>query len=212
MESEVIDIRVRNLERSVGKIEQAMESIDESLKTLARLEVHHAETRDGLTRAFEEMKTIKTEQSTVNKDVEERMREIEGQMPTLKLIRNWVIGGVGALLALVCLALTSLVLIVPKASAGMLEETRFCGPPARDARGQIIRRADVLRAFEQAHPCPAPVGTTCPGWNRDHVIPLACGGCDSVENLQWLPTEAWRAKSLFERKIYGGHGISPGCP
>jgi len=36
----------------------------------------------------------------------------------------------------------------------------------------------------------------------DHVIPLACGGGDAIQNLQWLPTAAWREKSKWERKIY----------
>ena len=114
-------------------------------------------------------------------------------------------------------------LVVP-AFAGPLDETRYCGAPARDAQGQIIRRADVLRAFERAHPCPAPVGekvsllaprarpvtSNCPGWYRDHVIPLACGGCDAVSNLQWLPEAQWKAKSRFERKIYAPGGGA--CP
>ena len=109
------------------------------------------------------------------------------------------------------LLLIFLGLVVP-VYAGNLDETRLCGPPARDAEGEIVRRGDVLRAFERVHPCPAPVGNACPGWRRDHVIPLSCGGCDSVGNLQWLPTEAWRFKSSWERKIYGGRGASVGCP
>lgn len=105
--------------------------------------------------------------------------------------------------------------LVAPAIAGPLDEARLCGAPARDAKGEILRRADVLRAFKQAHPCPAPDPArpnACPGWVMDHVIPLACGGCDAVSNLQWLPTPVWREKSLFERKVYGGHGVSAGCP
>lgn len=100
------------------------------------------------------------------------------------------------------------------ANAGPLDETRCCQVPKRDAQGQILRRADVLSAFKKVHPCPSTGKTSgaCPGWIMDHVIPLACGGADSVGNLQWLPVESWRAKSLFERQIYGGHNISKGCP
>ena len=97
--------------------------------------------------------------------------------------------------------------------AAITDDPKYCGTPARDAQGQIIRNSSVLRAFDKAHPCPIPTTTTaCLGWRRDHVIPLACGGCDSVGNLQWLPLEMWKAKSLWERKIYGGNGISEGCP
>jgi hypothetical protein len=94
------------------------------------------------------------------------------------------------------------------AAAGAMDETRYCGPPPRDASGSIIRRADVLREFERRHPRPHDGRR----WYRDHVIPLACGGCDAVANLQWLPEEMWRAKSQWERKVYGGRGLSEGCP
>lgn len=98
--------------------------------------------------------------------------------------------------------------------AGSLDETVMCGPPARNAKGEIIRRADVLREFQKRHPCPSTGQQTgaCPGWKRDHVKPLACGGCDSVDNLQWLPDPAWKDKTLWERNIYGGHNVSKGCP
>lgn len=91
--------------------------------------------------------------------------------------------------------------------AGPLDETRICGEPARNASGQIIRRSDVLRAFKQIHPCPATGFSTgaCPGWSIDHILPLACHGCDEVGNLQWLPNKlktcAGICKDRWERKI-----------
>lgn len=94
------------------------------------------------------------------------------------------------------------------AEAGLMDETRFCGQPIRNDHGDIIRRADVLREFERQNPRPRDGRR----WYKDHVIPLACGGCDAVSNLQWLHEDAWRDKSLWERKVYGGRGISPGCP
>jgi hypothetical protein len=82
-----------------------------------------------------------------------------------------------------------------------LEEQRYCGAPPRTASGGILRRADVLAAFKKAHPCPVNGATSgaCPGWVMDHIIPLACGGCDAVSNLQWLTTDAWKIKTGFER-------------
>ena len=99
---------------------------------------------------------------------------------------------------------------VSPANAGPLDETRYCATtPHRDADGSISRRADVLRAFRAIHPCPStgqPRGA-CPGWNVDHVIPLANGGCDAVGNLQWLPVELKRCagelcKDRWERRVY----------
>jgi hypothetical protein len=107
-----------------------------------------------------------------------------------------------ALIALWCVP--ALVL----AQAPALQELRYCGPPARTSSGKIKRRADVLVAFERFHPCPVSNAKpgTCPGWQIDHVIPLACGGCDAVSNLQWLPVALKTApaigKDRFERVIY----------
>ena len=80
---------------------------------------------------------------------------------------------------------------------------------ARDENGKISRSAQVLRDFKTIHPCPATgiSGGSCEGWAIDHVIPLACGGCDTIENLQWLKNEikscsGTECKDRWERKIY----------
>ena len=88
-------------------------------------------------------------------------------------------------------------------------ETRYCGAPARNADGSIKRSTAVLNAFKRAHPCPATGLTTgaCPGWAANHTIPLACGGCDSVSNLDWMPAqiksckEPW-CRDRWERNVY----------
>ena len=87
-------------------------------------------------------------------------------------------------------------------------DQRFCGIPQRDSYGNIKRSEKVLNSFRRIHPCPATgkeIGS-CKGWAIDHVIPLACGGCDAVSNLQWLPNEIKSCKGKlckdrFERKI-----------
>jgi hypothetical protein len=90
-----------------------------------------------------------------------------------------------------------------------LLETRYCGFVPRLANGDIKRRADVLTAFQKIHPCPSTGLTTgaCPDWSKDHQIPLACSGCDSVSNLAWIPNIAKSCskgycKDRYERKIY----------
>lgn len=101
-------------------------------------------------------------------------------------------------------------LLTLPAFAGPLDETRYCAAtPNRDADGGITRRSDVLRAYRALYPCPATGKTTgpCPGWNIDHTVPLACGGCDSVANLTWLPVEIKRCagihcKDRWERRVY----------
>ena len=74
--------------------------------------------------------------------------------------------------------------------------------PVAQARCPMLpRSAAVLRAFQRLHPCPATGKTTgaCPGWVKDHVRALACGGKDEVANLQWQQVAAARAKDKWER-------------
>jgi hypothetical protein len=47
------------------------------------------------------------------------------------------------------------------------------------------RSRAVTREFQHEHPCLS-IGLTsgrCPGYRKDHVVPLACGGPDAVSNL-----------------------------
>jgi 5-methylcytosine-specific restriction endonuclease McrA len=81
----------------------------------------------------------------------------------------------------------------------------------RSADGSILRSGAARTAFVRMHPCPSTGLTrgTCPGWQVDHVIPLACGGCDSPSNMQWLPTSIKSAarpdaKDRWERAVYCG--------
>lgn len=117
---------------------------------------------------------------------------------------------------LLLIIIGSIALAAFEAFAGPLDETRYCGPPARNADGSIRRRADVLAAFQRIHPCPSTGLTTgpCPGWAKNHDRSLACGGCDSVSNLSWLPLDIKacvgpHCVDRFERKI---NALDPPLP
>lgn len=95
-------------------------------------------------------------------------------------------------------------------SAWAEPDPRYCGEPARYADGTIKRSRAAVAEFRANHPCPVTGLTTgpCEGWQVDHVIPLACGGCDNQANMQWLPASiktaaGTEAKDRWERKIYG---------
>jgi hypothetical protein len=64
---------------------------------------------------------------------------------------------------------------------------------------------EVTREFQREHPCPSTGPTTgrCPGYRKDHVEPLACGGPDAVSNLQWQTIRDAKAKDRWERRACG---------
>jgi len=84
----------------------------------------------------------------------------------------------------------------------------FDGYPSREERDAAraqYRSPDVAREFQREHPCPStgsPRGP-CPGYVKDHVIPLACNGPDAVSNMQWQTVEDGKAKDAWERKACG---------
>lgn len=106
----------------------------------------------------------------------------------------------------------SILIALLLSGAAHAADPRFCGPPARNAHGEIVRSTKVLADFERQWPKPVDGRT----WYIDHIVPLACGGCDALQNLQWLPgdlkTCAGKCKDRWERKVYGGHAISQACP
>jgi 5-methylcytosine-specific restriction endonuclease McrA len=82
---------------------------------------------------------------------------------------------------------------------------------ARNADGSIKRSSAMVAKFRRIHPCLDTGKTTgpCPGWQVDHIIPLACRGRDVIENMQWLPIrikirEKWASvnKDEWERIVY----------
>jgi len=72
-----------------------------------------------------------------------------------------------------------------------------------DVDARIHRSQTVKADFQRENPCPANGSRRgqCIGYEKDHVIPLKCGGADSVENMQWLTVEAHKEKTKSEAKL-----------
>ena len=64
------------------------------------------------------------------------------------------------------------------------------------------RLASVKREFQLTHPCPATGLTSgaCPGYVKDHIVPLACRRPDAPSNMQWQTIREARAKDKWEAK------------
>lgn len=92
-----------------------------------------------------------------------------------------------------------LLALVCGSAFGAINDPRYCGEPARHENGRIKRSKQVLRDFVAVFPCPATLehSTSCKGWQIDHTIPLASGGCDSVANLTWLPVQIKTCKHSY---------------
>src|SRR6266446_3600296 len=69
------------------------------------------------------------------------------------------------------------------------------------ASASEYRSQSVKHEFQRLHPCPSTGRTTgaCPGYVKDHIVALDCGGPDIVANLQWQTVAAAKAKDRWER-------------
>lgn len=90
----ILEHRVSRVETDVLDMKDALKSIAESLHTLARLQAHYAETRDGLQRAFAEIEKNREISEEKVEKLGDRVREVEINLPTLKLTSGWVISGI----------------------------------------------------------------------------------------------------------------------
>ena len=71
---------------------------------------------------------------------------------------------------------------------------------------EFARDPAVPREFQRLNPCPSTGRTSgaCPGWERDHVVPLCRGGADTVGNMQWLTIEAHKLKTRGDCRALPG--------
>ncbi|MDD5462589.1 MAG: HNH endonuclease signature motif containing protein [Methylococcales bacterium] len=63
------------------------------------------------------------------------------------------------------------------------------------------RSAAAKNDFKYSNPCPSNGSTKgpCPGYVIDHIQPLACGGVDNPNNMQWQTIDEGKEKDKWER-------------
>ena len=90
-------------------------------------------------------------------------------------------------------------------------DPRYCGIEniERDHQNKIIRSKAEYNRFRSWWKCPSTLEFkgACPRWSVDHPIPLADGGCDQAENMQWLKIEIKNCagddcKDRWELEVY----------
>ncbi len=74
-----IDDRLQKVENTLNRIEDTHDRIADSLERLVRLETMHAETRQGLDRAFKHTDKVAEEVNT-------RLKAIEDKQPVTSLV------------------------------------------------------------------------------------------------------------------------------
>ena len=69
----------------------------------------------------------------------------------------------------------------------------------RNSRGELVRSDARKRLFLRG----LGIVEQPKGWYVDHIVPLACGGCDVPSNMSLLNEQEWKAKMRFERSMCG---------
>ena len=93
------NVRLQNLEIRQDRVESAILSIDKSLQKIVMLEEKHAQTREILTDVVSSVKSI-----------DNRVSNIEIDMPQLREARSWMVAGVGIALSLILIGLVGLLI------------------------------------------------------------------------------------------------------
>ena len=93
------DRRLRAVETSIDELKRAVAQVAEAINKLVVIEERSLETRRTIDRAFETLK-----------DHEQRLRDVEEQMPLLVETRRWVVLGVLAGLSMMGVGLAKLLI------------------------------------------------------------------------------------------------------
>lgn len=87
--------RITALEKAMVDVSVAIKSIDAALHKFGVIQLEQQHVRQDVNRAFEELREVRANLS----DIDEKVNDIAEQLPTLNLIKGWVIGGILAIVS-----------------------------------------------------------------------------------------------------------------
>lgn len=109
-EADMLEHRVNFMEHEViPRMATAIDKMSDSLQRLTSIDERQSEFKDAVRRAFNEIKDRKDE---IQK-LDERLRQVELALPTLMLIKNWVIMGVIGTVGLFLIAAAVIIFHLP---------------------------------------------------------------------------------------------------
>lgn len=101
-----------------------------------------------------------------------------------------------------------IILALGGATHVIADDMRCCIEPKRSATtGKIVRSKAVRLEFEAMYPLPSHLKRE--DFQINHVVPLACGGKDVIENLMWMHK---KAKTCAEDWCQDRHERVTMCP
>lgn len=106
IEEQVISAFMSDVRDDIKAMRVDIDSMNRLLIELGKLEVEHRATRESLGRAFQAVDKMQDRHELLDK----RVQEIEKALPGLKETRVWIIGAVVGCVALVLIALSTLVI------------------------------------------------------------------------------------------------------
>jgi hypothetical protein len=108
-EGQLLSMQLAYLRSDVSEVKSSVSNMASTLAGLVRIEEQQSSFREGLSRAF-------TENAKTNKHAEEldkRIDKIEGELPSYRGLRRWVIGGILTGIAMLSIALFNQLVIDP---------------------------------------------------------------------------------------------------
>lgn len=96
-----VEVRLENIETSLGRLENAVQKLAEAMVQVARLEVQLAHNGEAVQRAFTAIENLSRRVDNHEEASNTRMRALEEAAPVQKLVSGWVLAWIAGIIGLV---------------------------------------------------------------------------------------------------------------